>query len=65
MWLAMYFGMLSIGCQVAVLEMRHSSVEPVKESHENARLYRTLCAKALTLAGQYNILECFIDIFDS
>jgi hypothetical protein len=52
MWLAMYFGMLSIGCQVAVLEMRHSSVEPVKESHENARLYRTLCAKALTLAGQ-------------
>jgi hypothetical protein len=64
MWLAMYFGMLCIGCQTASLEMRYSALEPVTGSHESVRLYRTLCAKALTIAGQYAFLNHLIEIID-
>jgi hypothetical protein len=49
MWLAMYFGMNAIGCHFANI----GSHEPVRIGHENVKRYRSLCAKALALAGMW------------
>jgi hypothetical protein len=50
MWLAMYFGILSSACQFKRLVMSGTDAHMLENS-KTAREYRSISAKALTLAG--------------
>jgi Fungal specific transcription factor domain len=62
MWLALYFGILSLGCTIASFSTASASVVQVTPTLGEPQQYRKLCAEALALAGKQllNTAKCIL-----